>query len=185
MTTNRRNSPLENCTGRRPAAYAQEPRYNAQDGALLSTLGVQKIEDPNGFNLLTNHSFAFCPGSEQYVVLETLEAEPFLYLGGQLDNFPGGYHYLQPRSNISLKDPQGDGKPSIMSRDRIEEPADKTREDSAAKIDEARVGSRRASQLSDEQEVIERFLQNKEAAKVPDFDLQDQPVYNTWPRQSN
>lgn len=185
---------LESCTGQRPVAYAQEPQYNTLDGAFLSTLGVQKIDDPKGFNLLTNHSFAYTPGAEQHVIFQTLVADPFLYLTGELDRSPGAYPFFQPRS-ISPVDPVYSpqdtdryAKPNIMSYEETEGLTDATRDDSAAKIDEARVGNRQASPLPDDQDVIEWFLRNKEAAKVPDFDLQDRPVYNTWlywPRQSN
>lgn len=167
---------LESCTGQRPVAYAQEPQYNTLDGAFLSTLGVQKIDDPKGFNLLTNHSFAYTPGAEQHVIFQTLVADPFLYLTGELDRSPGAYPFFQPR------------KPNIMSCEETEGLIDATRDDSAAKVDEARLGNRQASPLPDDQDVIEWFLRNKEAAKVPDFDLQDRPVYKTWlywPRQSN
>jgi hypothetical protein len=185
---------LENCTRQRPAAYAQEPQYNTQDSVFLSTLGIQKIDDPKGFNLLTNHSFAYIPGAEQHVTFETLVAGPFLCLTGELDRSPGAYPFFQPRS-ISPGDPvyrpqdtDRHADPNTVSCQETGELIDATRDDSAAKIDEARVGNRQASPLPDDQDVIEWFLRDKEAAKVPDFDLQDRPVYNTWlywPRQSN
>jgi hypothetical protein len=148
------------------------------------------VEDPDGFHLLTNHSFAFCPGAEQYVALQTLLTDPFLYLGGKLDSYLGAFGYLQS-SIISVgyavyspEDAKKDGNPNFMSLEEIEELKEEMTDVSGAKLDEAWVRNRRASQESDV-EVIERFLRNKEVATVPDLDVQDHPLFNSclyWPR---
>jgi hypothetical protein len=182
----------ELCTGRRPAAYAQEPRYNTLDGALLNTLNIQKVDDPNGFFLLTNHSFAFCPGAEQHVVLQTLSTDPFLYLGGKLDSYVGALGYLQ--SGVisrgyyaySPEDTTRDGEPKYLSLDEIEELKEDMTDFEGARLDEAWVQDQRSKQEPDVQ-TIERYLRNKKVAKVPDLDVQDHPVYDTclyW-RQGN
>ena len=143
---------LENCTGQRLAAYAQEPQYNTQDGVVLSTLGIQTIQDPDGFSLLTDHSFAFCPGAEYHVELQALLADPFLYLGGEL--------------LLRLDTPLGDEpNTTIMPREEATEDL---------MVDEA------TSQLPDDQTVIRRFLQNRQFAKIPDLDLQNHPLHHTW-----
>ena len=174
---------LENCTGQRPAAYAQEPQYNTQDGVFLSTLGIQTIQDPDGFSLLTDHSFAFCPGAEYHVELQALLADPFLYLGGELllrlDTPLGGAHHYHHNS----QDPEWGGEPNtttIMPREEATEDLmmDEATSSSAAKVNRAPRGD--TSQLPDDQTVIRRFLQNRQSAKIPDLDLQDHPLHHTW-----
>jgi hypothetical protein len=151
------------------------------------------VEDPNGFNLLTNHSFAFCPGAEQYVVLEALGADPFLYLGGKLDSYRGALGYLQSRiisvvyPVYSSEDTKRDGKPKLLSLEEIEELKEEMTDDSGARLNEAWVGDRRAEQEPDVK-TIELYLRNKEVAKVPDLDVQDRPLFDTclyWPRHSD
>jgi hypothetical protein len=121
-------------------------------------------------------------------MLETLEADPFLYWGGELvlrlDSPPGGAHHYH-----NSQDPEPN---AIMPREATKDlMMDEARSSSAAKIDRAprvdtssRSSTNRCAsttgQLPDEQNVIQRFLQNRQAAKIPDFDLQDHPLYNTW-----
>ena len=174
----------EHCTGLRPSAYAQEPIYNAQDRALLRTLVIQVTEDPDAFYLLTNHSFAFCPGAEQYVVLQTLERDPFIYLGGTLDSYVGPLGYLQ--SNVidvgyEVKSTEHATMvredPKTLLLDEMEKLKEEAFDSSGQRLDEGWIRSERAQQEPDVR-IIERFLQNKEVAKIPDLDAQDFPIHD-------
>lgn len=62
--------------------FAQEPRFNDLDREFLQSLGIKTVEHPEGFNLLTHNSFAYCPGAEQNVDLRCFSQDPVLYLGG-------------------------------------------------------------------------------------------------------
>lgn len=176
----------EQHVGQRPPSYAQEPLYNTQDATLLSTLGIQKIENPKGFDVLSLHSFAFCPGAEQSVVLRTLSTDPFIYWGGKLDSYRGSMGYLQS-STISYgyetyraDDSIRDGIPTVLLLEEIEELKEEVTDQTGAKLDEAWVRAQRVEQEPDVQK-IERYLRNKEVAKVPDLDdVQDYPVYDTY-----
>jgi hypothetical protein len=168
--------------GQRPPAYAQEPLYNAQDATLLSTLGIQKIEDPKGFDVLNHHSFAFCPGAEYHVFLHTLSTDPLIYWGGNLDNYRG---YLQSSTvssgyeTDSADDSIRDGTPTLLLLEEIEELKEEVTDQAGTKLDKAWVRAQRAEQESDVQ-TIERYMRNKEVAKVPDLnEVQDYPVYDT------
>lgn len=171
--------------GQRPPAYAQEPLYNAQDATLLSTLGIQKIEDPKGFDVLNLHSFAFCPGAEQSVVLRTLSTDPSIYWGGKLDIYRGSMGYLQSSTissgyeTYSADDSIKDGTPTLLLLEEIEELKEEVTDQAGTKLDKAWVRAQRAEQESDVQ-TIERYMRNKEVAKVPDLnEVQDYPVYDT------
>ena len=180
----------EHCTGRRPAAFAQEPLYNTQDLALLSTLNIQRVEDPKGFCLLTNRSFAFCPGAEQGVLLKTLSTDPFLYLGGKLDSYIGALGYLQSNTigvHYQVYNAEGTIRngPEYWSLEEIEGLKEEAFDDKDVRLDEAWIRDQRARQEPDVR-TIESYLRNKEVAKVPDLDVQDYPVYGTclyWPRE--
>jgi hypothetical protein len=171
--------------GQRPPAYAQEPLYNTQDATLLSTLDIQKIEHPKGFDVLNLHSFAFCPGAEQNVVLRTLSTDPFIYWGGKLDSYRSSMGYLQSSTisygyeTYSAGDSIRDGIPTLLSLEEIEELKGEATDQTGAKLDEAWVRAQRVKQEPDVQ-TIERYLRNKEVAKVPDLDdVPDCPVYDT------
>jgi hypothetical protein len=171
--------------GQRPPAYAQEPLYNTQDATLLSTLGIQKIEDPRGFDVLSLHSFAFCPGAEQDVVLRTLSTDPFIYWGGKLDSYRGSMGYLQSRTisyayeTYSADDSIRDGVPTLLSLEEIEELKEEVTDPEGTRLDMAWVRAQRVNQEPKVQ-TIERYLRNKEVAKVPDLDdVQDYPIHDT------
>jgi hypothetical protein len=162
--------------GQRPPAYAQEPLYNTQDATLLSTLGIQKIEDPKGFEVLNPYSFAFCPGAEQSVVMRTLSAEPLIYWGGKLDTYRGSMDY--PQSSMitgghetnSAGDSIRDGTPTSLWLEEMEE---LVTDQSGEKLDER-------TEQEPKVQTIERYMRNKEVAEVPDLDdVQDYPVYHT------
>jgi hypothetical protein len=180
----------EQRVGQRPPSYAQEPLYNTQDATLLSTLGIQKIENPKGFDVLNSYSFAFCPGAEQSVVLCTLPTDPFIYWGGKLDSYRGSMGYLQSTTiswayeTYSADDSIRDGIPKMLSLEEIEELKGEVTNQTGARLDEAWVRAQRAEQEPNVQ-TIERYLRNKEVAKVPDLDeVQDYPVHDTclyWP----
>ena len=174
----------EHCTGLRPSAYAQEPIYNAQDRVLLRTLVIQVAEDPDAFYLLTNHSFAFCPGAEQYVVLQTLQRDPFIYLGGILDCYVGSLGYLQShvidvgyeiKSTEHATNDRED--PKMLLLDDIEELKEEASDYTGQRLDEGWIRNKRARQEPDVR-IIERFLQNKEVAEIPHLDAQDFPIHN-------
>lgn len=149
------------------------------------------MDDPQGFNLLTKRSFAFCPGAEQYVLLETLATDPFLYLGGALDSYTGVSGYLQS-SVVNVYyyvyrsgDPKEDEQSQAMSLEEIEELKEEMTDATGVKLDKAWVQKKRASEEQDVH-VIERFLRNREVAMVPNLDVQDQPMYDTslyWLRE--
>jgi hypothetical protein len=171
--------------GQRPPAYAQEPLYNTQDATLLSTLGIQKIEDPRGFDILSPHSFAFCPGAEQNVVLRTLSTDPFIYWGAKLNSYRSSMGYLRSRTisygyeTYSADDNIRDGIPTLLLLEEIEELKEEATDQTGEKLDKAWVLAQRIKQEPNVQ-TIERYLQNKEVAEVPDLDdVQDYPVHDT------
>jgi hypothetical protein len=175
----------EQHVGLRPPAYAQEPLYNTQDATLLSTLGIQKIEDPRGFDVLSLYSFAFCPGAEQDVALRTLSRDPFIYWGAKLDSYRGPMGYLQSSMishgymTYSADDSTKDGIPTLLMLEEIEELKEEVTDETGTKLDKAWVRARRIEQEPKVQ-TIERYLRSKEVAKVPDLDdVQDYPVHDT------
>ena len=79
---------LSESQGRCPAAYAQEPIFNAMDVALLAHLSITVVHHPRAFELITSTSFTFCPGAEQNVLRGTLFRSPAMHLGyGALDTY--------------------------------------------------------------------------------------------------
>lgn len=174
-------------------AYAQEPLYNAQDVALLSTLDIQKVDDPSGFHVLTNRSFAFCPGAELHVILQTLVTDPLIYLAGELDTYLGALGYLQSRTIacgdhvVSSKDTTRDREPKLLLLDEIEELGEEIIDSSGARLDKTWLREKRAQQEPNVN-TVERVLRSKEVALIPDLDVQDHPLYNIclyWPRHTD
>jgi hypothetical protein len=122
-----------------------------------------------------------------------LGADPFLYLGGRLDSYRGALGYLQSRiismgyPVYSPEDTKRDENPKFLSLEEIEELKEEMTDDSGTRLNKAWVRDRRAEQELDVKK-IERYLRNKEVAKVPDLDVQDQPLFDTclyWPRHSD
>lgn len=175
---------------------AQEPCYNLLDGPFLDSLGVRKVDHPQGFDLLTSNSFAYCPGAEQYVVLRTLRADPYLYLAGKLDAYRGALGCLQSRvisvayevyddeeTSLEIKGSDSDVKPEqILGLTEIEEIVEEDKRplyNDGVKIDRQWVKGKRLGQEADV-DVIQHFLLDKELAKVPDLDAQDFPIHDTY-----
>lgn len=200
----------EKHTGQRPMVAAQEPMYNSMDVEFLHALNIKVVEHPEGFTLLTNTSFAYCPGAEQYVTTETLKTDPHLFLGTKLDFYRGALGYLQS-GVVSIAFPVWKGHEGqtfadaeSLELDDIEKRLEEGVEEMATpittkelldgknelilkgeKIDKDWVLRMRAKE-EPRVDVIQHFLRNKDIAKVPDLDGQDFAVFGlhfAWRRQ--
>ncbi len=76
---------IERVQGRPVPAYAQEPHYNDLDAALLASLNVTQVDDPRGFELLDEHSFAYSPFAETTVKSLILARTPRIWLYRNFD----------------------------------------------------------------------------------------------------
>jgi hypothetical protein len=75
---------IETTQSRRLVAYAQEPAYNLLDETFLASLQIEKVDSPNGWDLIESSSFCYCPGAEQYVSIMVVKKDPGFYMAGPL-----------------------------------------------------------------------------------------------------
>ncbi|KAI9929984.1 hypothetical protein ASPWEDRAFT_35231 [Aspergillus wentii DTO 134E9] len=66
--------------------YAQDPVFNTLDKSLLSSLGVSVLDHPAAFDLVSPHSFLYCPGAERSHLEQLLQHRPRLLFGGPLED---------------------------------------------------------------------------------------------------
>ena len=151
----------EQVLGRHLPAFAQEPHYTDLDVALLKSLQIQKVDHPTAFCLLTEGTFAFCPGAERFVVLRTVAFNPVVWLGGQLEFY--GDDNGQTRSNAGL------------ANCNVNRPSGDSEEDPAG--DQGPLAEIRAVRPSPA-EVLDHYLKDRESVKLPDLDFQDFPFHN-------
>lgn len=67
-------------------AYTQDPVYNALDKALLAALDIAVVEDPEAFDLVSESSFAYCPGAERAHLEAVLARMPWGLFGGPVED---------------------------------------------------------------------------------------------------
>ena len=65
--------------------YAQDPVFNASDKMLLTSLGIQVVQDPAAFALVDNMTFLYSPGAERSHLMKLLPFSPSLFFGGPLE----------------------------------------------------------------------------------------------------
>ena len=65
--------------------YTQDPVFNTLDKALFESLGLTVLENPAGFEKISEQSFLFCPGAEKGHLEEILEKKPRALFGGPLE----------------------------------------------------------------------------------------------------
>ena len=172
-------------TDDRPQAIAQEPQYNCLDKELLTSFGIQQRQHPDGFNALTKHSFAYCPGAEQYVSILTVVAAPAFILGStltRLSQLNGFLHSKTPELAFPVYEDlknQNNGtwlyptKPDDLERlvGQLTLDGDVNH---LQEIAEARIKDDPYVQA------IRDYLSCMEASLLPDVDARDLPFHGQW-----
>ena len=141
---------IEQVTGVRPPAFAQEPDYNDYDERLLKRLLITKVNHPAAFCLITNQSFVFCPGAEPFIELRVLRSNPSIHLGTNL-------HFYR-ETLVSM--PKTLPKPSTIGEDGPRVPLKDPR-----------------MYLQDE-DIITIYQADKAVVKLPSLDVQDHPFHD-------
>jgi SRR1 len=181
--------------GQRPEAFAQEPIFNTLDIALLAHLDIKVVEHPEAFNLITVHSFAFCPGAEQFVVRGTLSRSPAMYMGNSaletyLDPETGDprspnigsipllvdHDDDHDKNSSSVQDQDADNKdrsgrdikPHYRPHDIMAHKDSLPFFNERADVDAVR-GAR----------ILHRFKEGKEVFRLPDLEAHNYALYNT------
>ena len=81
--------------------FAQDPVFNNMDKELLNFVGVEVVEDPEAFSLVSEHTFLYAPGAERTHLARLLSKNPVLFFGGPLENGPRSNVYeIEPRPNL-------------------------------------------------------------------------------------
>lgn len=137
-------------------AYAQDPAYNDIDTEFLKSMGIEVVQDPRGFELLTSKSLAYTPTAELHVELQTLSTRPAIRLGSKLDFYWRNEKGLACTNRVALQDAEGISNLTL---------------DDATK-QRARVAGSYAT-VEEECRSFETFLLDREVASVPRFDIKD------------
>ncbi|EED17520.1 conserved hypothetical protein [Talaromyces stipitatus ATCC 10500] len=67
---------------------AQDPVFNTLDVELLSSLGIEVVNTPEGFNAVNERTFLFAPGAERRHLRLMLPSNPAMVFGGPLEEGP-------------------------------------------------------------------------------------------------
>lgn len=73
--------------------FAQDPVFNVMDKQLLDFVGVEVVQDPDAFSLVTERTFLYAPGAERTHLGRLLSKNPVLFFGGPLENSPHSNMY--------------------------------------------------------------------------------------------
>jgi hypothetical protein len=138
-------------------AHAQDPAYNDIDTEFLKSMGIEVVQTPRGFELLTSKSLVYTPTAELHVELQTLGARPAIRLGSKLDFYWRNEKGLACTNRIALQDTEG------ISRS---EPGEGEGEQ------QARITGIYAT-VEEQCRCFETFLRDRESASVPRFDIKD------------
>ncbi|GAD91610.1 hypothetical protein SMAC_12125 [Paecilomyces variotii No. 5] len=140
-----------------PKFYAQEPRFSSVDRELCDSLGIQAVDHPVGFNVITGNSFAYCPGAEQMVDLRCFQQDPAFYLGGDADTWVDSRGRLRSRFQ-GLRVDGATGR--LLSQDESYGPEDAL----CAQIAKTYMSSRQKHALRDRVDgaAASRFIYKKE-----------------------
>lgn len=103
-------------------AFAQEPYYNAHDRRLHSTLGIQCVDHPTAFCLITTNSFVLAMSAEEYVLQKIVFYNPCLLLANSLTTYRdsvdgrwraggvGAVHYFDNGDVLAFHTPKPGGR---------------------------------------------------------------------------
>ena len=64
----------------RPPMYAQDPKYNSLDKALLASLHIKYVEHPEGFRLVDPQTFAYSAVPPSFVARGIMVRDPAIYM---------------------------------------------------------------------------------------------------------
>ena len=169
----------------RPHAIAQEPHYNALDGRLLVALGIDQKHHPDALNSLTNHSFAYCPGAEQYIAILTVVAAPAFFLGSNLNRLSelnGCLHSKTPELAFplyqGLKNRNYGAWLYSMHLDELKKLVGQVT--FRGDINFLREYVEARSKDEPYVQAIRDYLAGMEAALLPDVDARDLPFHGQW-----
>jgi SRR1 len=171
-----------------PEAFAQEPRFNNLDAELLSHLGIKVLHHPEGFNLITLTTFAFCPCAEQFVVRGVLFRSPAMYMGsGSLETSldPETGNIRAPAiGSACLDDEKVDdaiaGDEILREVDGLKELKEDYRKRIQDDYREFRAESKKRAEVDAIKGagILHHFKKGKESFKLPDFDDHNYALYN-------
>jgi hypothetical protein len=139
----------ESIQGSRPVCFAQEPQYNSVDKDFLSGLNITALDNPQGFEKVSEHSFAYAPGAEAAVLLRILHRVPDYLLS----------------SNVSLYSRYEDG----TAQARFERPLEKQTPASSSAVAQA--------ESENGARVCEHFLHGHERVGIPDLEMANHPFH--------
>ncbi len=134
-----------------PPAFAQEPRFNSLDNQLLAHLGIQTVNHPEAFHLITSQSFTFCPGAEQFVIRGTLSRSPAMHMGN------GALETHRDPATGEMRAPDIGSRVLSLSNDSL------GKEERAAEPESLRADAVRGANI------FHRFKKGKESCRLPDF----------------
>lgn len=137
--------------------YAQDPAYNGVDIEFLNLLDVVVVQHPRGFGMLTSKSLAYTPTAELHVELQTLDARPGVRFGSKLD------FYWRNEKGIACTN-------RVASREVV---AAKSLGDTPEDLEQQARTTRLFPTVEEECRCFEAFLQDREDASVPQFDIKD------------
>ena len=150
-------------------SYAQEPFYNDHDAKFLSSLGVEKVNHPAGFELLTSTSFAFCPGGEHNVVFQALARTPAIYLGSNLKDYELGLSCLE----MGLTD--------IETSEESYGPVGTKLDTQTSDVRQNEYATRRsAASVNTPSQMIKRYIKDAQSALLPDYEAADMPFHKQY-----
>ena len=140
------------------------------DVEFLRDLGIEVVDNPSGFEMVTRKSLVYTPGAEYHVEIEVLKRKPAVLLASKLNWLWRNERGLACTNRVST-----------WVDDSWAQPGDSDGSDDDA---HQQLPQQMLQDLEGECQILEAFLQIVQGTKLPSLDFKDNPFMDQhlyWP----